>query len=90
METEEYYIERSGLKQYVEEHQIIRLIDLEIKNARMESELQFHSRIDTITTEEMDKLIDKEIKTVERLIHEKVAWQQGYCILDDKDIFLSK
>ena len=58
---------------------------MEIKQTNMDSELLFNRSIDTITHEQINQLIDKEMEIVDRLIHERITWNMGMCMLDWKD-----
>lgn len=72
-------------KTYVENSNIQRILDLEIKQTSLSAESEFNRRIDSITEEGIKQIIDKELKIVDRLIHEKTTWNMGMCLLDDKE-----
>lgn len=72
-------------KTYVENSNIERMIDIQIQQTGLSAELDFRRRINSITKEGIKQIIDKEMKIVNRLIHEKVTWQMGMCMLDDKE-----
>lgn len=78
----------SELKRYTEEHQILEMLDMKIKMVRLENEQKAMTRIysDTDFPEsEMSKMVDEEIRQVEKLIHQKTSWDMGMCLLCDKD-----
>jgi hypothetical protein len=70
-------------KKYVDNSNILQVLDLKIKMIPMENLLNFESRIHTITDKEMHEMIDKEIEQVHELIKERITWQTGMCMIED-------
>jgi len=84
IDTDKYI--NDEFKTYVENSNILRILQMQLEQNTLKSELEFNLRIDSITNEEMDQIIDKELKLVDRIIHEMTTWKMGMCMLDYKQI----